>query len=142
MTKLQRIQNAALRVCTGHTKDTNAQHYHDETQVLPIETHTKMITSIYRESCRSPAHPLYDALQDPPPQRDMKRTALDVTHVTAVHSCDAPTEENTRRENKKVIHTQTVREHLAGREDHPLLQAKPPKVSSSEQELPRATRRT
>ena len=59
-----------------------------------------------------------------------------------MHSCDAQAEEETRKANKQLIHTQTVKDHLAGREDHSLLQARPPKISSSEQDLPRETRRT
>ena len=47
--KLQRIQNAALRCSTGHTKDSNNNHYHQETKTLPMSTHTKVITSQYRE---------------------------------------------------------------------------------------------
>ena len=33
--KLQVMQNAALRACTGCTHDTNIQHLHDETKILP-----------------------------------------------------------------------------------------------------------
>ena len=35
MNKLQVMQNAALRACTGCTHDTNIQHLHDETNNLP-----------------------------------------------------------------------------------------------------------
>ncbi len=31
------IQNASLRIATGHTKDTNKYHLHTESKVLPIE---------------------------------------------------------------------------------------------------------
>ena len=34
--KLQVTQNAALRTATGCTQDTNIQHLHDKTQILPI----------------------------------------------------------------------------------------------------------
>ena len=142
LSKLQSIQNAALRVCTGHTRDTNHRHYHDETQVLPIETHTRMISSIYRENCRSPDHPLHEALHDREPDRDMKRTVFNTTHVTTVHSCDTQAEDKTRKENKAKIHTQAVKEYLANQEDHPLLGAKPPKISTTEQDLSREMRRT
>ena len=72
----------------------------------------------------------------------MKRTALDVKHVTAVHSCDTETEEKTRQINKRIIHTQAVSEHLARQEVHPLLQTRPPRIHRTEQDLPRAKRRT
>ena len=37
--KLQVIQNAASRTATGCTQDTNIQHLHDETLILPIHKH-------------------------------------------------------------------------------------------------------
>ena len=35
--KLQITQNTALRIVTGCTTDTNRQHLHDETQILPMK---------------------------------------------------------------------------------------------------------
>ena len=37
--KLQVMQNAAFRIATGCTQDTNIQHLHDETLTLPIHEH-------------------------------------------------------------------------------------------------------
>ena len=37
--KLQVMHNAALRTATGCTQDTNIQHMHDETLILPIHEH-------------------------------------------------------------------------------------------------------
>ena len=140
--KLQRIQNQALRLCTGHTRDTNVRHCHEETQVLPLGIHMQMLSSIYRENCRNPDHPLNHALSDADPDRHMKTTSLDTSHVTVVHSCDRETEnERDRTLNKKLIHTETVRRHISNTPVHPLLQTTPPKVHQSEQELDRSTRR-
>ena len=36
LNKLQKIQNAALRTITGCTLDTNTQHLHSETKILPL----------------------------------------------------------------------------------------------------------
>ena len=44
--KLQVIQNAALRACTGCTHDTNIQHLHDETNILPIQKHLQLHASL------------------------------------------------------------------------------------------------
>ena len=54
ISKVQRVQNAALRCATGHTRDTNTWHLHTETQVLPLNKHMNLITSQYRESCMTP----------------------------------------------------------------------------------------
>ena len=37
--ELQVMQNAAFRTATGYTQDTNIQHLHDETLILPIHEH-------------------------------------------------------------------------------------------------------
>ena len=46
--KLQVMQNAALRACTGCTHDTNIQHLHDETNILPI--YRNMYNYMHRKS--------------------------------------------------------------------------------------------
>ena len=40
--KLQTIQNTALCIATGCTQDANTPHLHNETKVLPINTHLKL----------------------------------------------------------------------------------------------------
>ena len=47
--KLQVMQNAALRACTGCTHDTNIQHLHDETNILPIQKHLQLHASQVRQ---------------------------------------------------------------------------------------------
>ena len=142
ITKLQSVQNAALRACTGHTKDTNQRHYHEETKILPIQAYMQMTTSIFREGTRDPSHPLHSALHDPEPDRRMKRTAFDTSYVTMVHGCDREGMEAKEREiNKKTIHTAAVTNYLAAREAPPLLQRVPPEVHHSEVQLPREKRR-
>ena len=141
--KLQRVQNAALRCSTGHTKDTNNNHYHQETKVLPVETHIKMLTSQYRENMRDPSHPLHNTLTDPKPDRKMKNTAQDTDYSLVVHSCDSETDvEKDRKRNRSTIHTEIVKEHLENIGINALLERTAPNVHGSELELPRAMRRT
>ena len=56
---LQVMQNAALRACTGCTHDTNIQHLHDETNILPIQKHLQLHASQIRQKAQYPSHPLY-----------------------------------------------------------------------------------
>ena len=37
LNKLQIIQNSSLRIATGCTRDTNCQHLHEETKILPLK---------------------------------------------------------------------------------------------------------
>ena len=57
--KLQVMQNAALRACTGCTHDTNIQHLHDETNISPIQKHLQLHASQVRQKAQNPSHPLY-----------------------------------------------------------------------------------
>ena len=48
--KLQVMQNAALRTATGCTQDTNIQHMHAETLILPIHEHLQLHASQYKQT--------------------------------------------------------------------------------------------
>ena len=50
--KLQIVQNTALRIATGCTHDTNTQHQHDETNVLPIHQHLQLHASQIRQKAQ------------------------------------------------------------------------------------------
>ena len=59
ITKLQTIQNMALRIATGCTSDTNIQHLHNETNILPLNAHLKLHSSQLRQKSQHPTHPLH-----------------------------------------------------------------------------------
>ena len=64
--KLQVMQNAALRTVTGCTQDTNIQHLHDETLILPIHEHIQLHASQYKQKNTTSITPLtqtYNILQ-------------------------------------------------------------------------------
>ena len=52
--KLQVMQNTALRTATGCTQDTNIQHLHDETLILPIHEHLQLHASQYKQKTQHP----------------------------------------------------------------------------------------
>ena len=57
--KLQVMQNAALRIATGCTQETNIQHLHDETLTLPKHDHLQLHVSKYKQKTQHPSHPLH-----------------------------------------------------------------------------------
>ena len=109
--KLHVMQNAALRACTGCTHDTNLQHLHDETNILPIQKHLQLYASQVRQEAQYPSHPLH---------------------------CHYSRHKTSMRD----IHTSIVSQHLAARDNNKILRTHPPQVSSTEENLPRHTRRT
>ena len=57
--KLQVMQIAALRTATGCTQDTNIQHLHVETLILPIHEQLQLHVSQYKQNTQHPSHPLH-----------------------------------------------------------------------------------
>ena len=127
--KLQVMQNAALRTATGCTQDTNIQHLHDETLIFPY-------TSTYSST---------------PHNTNIKHIIHHIryTHNILHHSnAQKPTIFNNGRyttivkTNMRHIHSSIVSRHLATRGNNKILHTPPPHISSSEEILPRLTRRT
>ena len=80
--KLQVMQNAALRACTGCTHDTNIHHLHDETNILPIQKHLQLHASQVRQKAQYPSHPLYKYTTHNNSQRLMKPTTFNNSRYT------------------------------------------------------------
>src|SRR5207244_5025742 len=67
--KLQTTQNTALRIATGCTADTNTNHIHQETKILPLPQHLKLHASQLRQKAKLPSHPLNPLLHQAEPPR-------------------------------------------------------------------------
>ena len=141
--KLQVMQNAALRACTGCTHDTNIQHLHDETNILPIQKHLQLHASQIRQKAQYPSHPLYKYSTHNNSQRLKKPTTFNNSRYTTnipTDPCTVTTADI--KANMRDIHTTIVSQHLAARDNNKILRTHPPQVSSTEENLPRHTRRT
>jgi hypothetical protein len=79
MNKLQTVQNAALRIATGCTKDTNTQHLHEETSTLPIAKHIQLHSSLYEQKAQLPQHPLFTLTKRALKSRHLKKQSLTTT---------------------------------------------------------------
>ena len=73
-TRLQAVQNQALRVATGCLAMTGVDHLHQETKVLPLREHSTLITKQFTAACFNPSHPGNKHLGKIPPARRMKIT--------------------------------------------------------------------
>ena len=139
--KLQVMQNAALRACTGCTHDTNIQHLHDETNILPIQK--QLHASQVKQKAQYPSHPLCRYTTHNTSQRLMKPTTFNNSRYTTnipTDLCTVTTADITA--NMRDIHTTIVSQHLAARDNNKILRTHPSQVSSTEENLPRHTRRT
>ena len=141
--KLQVMQNAALRTATGCTQDTNIQHLHDETLILPIHEHLQLHASQYKQKTQHPLHPLHKHTTYFNTPRLKKPTIFNNGRYTTNIPTDPHTVTTTdTKTNMRHIHTSIVSRHLATRGNNKILRTPPPHISSSEERLPRLTRRT
>ena len=143
LTALQVKENQGLRIATGCTSDTNINHIHDETKILPIEKHLRLHSSLLRQKASHPDHPLHRLTTQPQPPRLKKKTIFNNNQYTLNIDPD-PThaiDENTIKRNMKTIHTTIVQDHLSNRPINKLLNRPPPDIDKKEETLPHSTRR-
>ena len=137
LTALQVKENQGLRIATGCTSDTNINHIHDETKILPIEKHLRLHSSQLRQIASHPDHPLHRLTTQPQPPRLKKKTIFNNNQYTLNIDPD-PThaiDENTIKRNMKTIHTTIVQDHLNNRPINKLLNRPPPDIDSTRRKL-------
>ena len=141
--KLQDMQNAALRACTGCTHDTNIQHLLDETNILPIHKHLQLHASQVRQKAQYPLHTLHRYIAHDTSKRLKKPTTFNNSRYTRNIPTDPCTVTTTDiKANMRDIHTSIVSQHLAARDNNKILRTQPLQVSSTEENLPRHTLHT
>ena len=118
-----------MRTATRCTQDTNIQHLHDETLILPI--HKQLHTSQYKQKTQHPSHPLHKHTTYFNTPR-LKNTIFNYDRYTT----NIPTDPHT------ITTITTVSRHLVTRGNNKILRTPPPHTSSSEERLRRLTRRT
>ena len=141
--KLQVMHNVALRTATRCIQDTDIQHMHDETVTLPIHEHLQLHTLQYKQKTQHPSHPLHKHTTYFNTPR-LKPTIFTNGRYTTNIRTDPPPPTTTTdiKTNMHHIHTSSVSKYLATRGNNYILRTPPPHISSSEEILPRLTRRT
>ena len=137
--KRQVMQNSALRTVSVCTPDTNIQHRHDETLILPIHKQLQLHTSQYKQKPQHPSHPLHKHTTHFNTSR-LKSSILN----NGCYTTNIPTDSHTVttpdiKTNMCHIHTSIVSMH---RGNNKILRTPQPHISRSEEMLPSLTRRT
>jgi hypothetical protein len=141
--KLQTVQNTALRIATGCTADTNIQHLHDETQVLPLDLHLKLQASQLKQKAQLATHPLHKYTTQQRAARNMKQTIFhNNNYTTNINNASTDITEQDIQRNIKSIHTTVVANYLTNRKYNKIINEPAPKINETKQTLPRGTRRT
>ena len=130
--KLQRVQNSALKICTGSYHGAGYQHVHRETKVLPLREHGKMLTQQYLAATFLPGHPGREHLDRPPPPRSRKPTMQ--TYKKDVEPCfTTPADDMAYKSAIKTIHTTAVDETLRSYPNNRVLGRNPPPLNEKEE---------
>ena len=121
--------NSALRTVTGCAQDTNIQHMHDEILILPIHEHLELHASQYKQKTQHQSHPLHKHTTYFKTPR-LKKTLI---FNNVRYTVNITTEPHTI--NITDIKTCAIYNYKIQR-------TPPPHNSSTEEILPRITRRT
>ena len=140
--KLQTVQNAALRVVTGCHSITPTDHLHDETKVLPVRSHCTLLTRQHLIKCEDQLHPNYNITRCRTTDRarqvrhDLRTESAAISHVAVMAQGGA------LKDALSAIHTEVVAESLRNLKDNVVLGGRPPPIARVEASLPRPTRVT
>ena len=136
--KLQTAQNQALRIATGCLGMSGIDHLHQETKVLPIKDHALLLTEQYVLAMHLPGHPGQKHLDRPPPERNMKPTAIDLK--PNIRPCLPIIDTPTKKKGLKRLHTKAVKNVINKYQPNRVLGSKPPEIHKDELKLKRKAR--
>ena len=134
--KLQVMQNAALRTATGCSQDTNIQHLHDKTLILPIHEHLQLYVSQYKQKHNIHHTHYTNILQHSKAKNTIFNNGRYTTNIPTDPHTFTTTDIKT---NMCYIHTSIVSRLLATRGNNKILRTPPPHISSPEEIFPRLT---
>ena len=136
--RLQTVQNSALRLATGSYTMAAIEHLHRECKILPLQDHGKMLAEQYLAACHLHGHPGQGDLGRPP-DRNLKQTYLSYKHRVA-DLIQVNDNENNYKKALKLIHTRSVSEVVARYPPNRVLGQAPPEIHPDELTLSRKTR--
>ena len=141
ISKLQTIQNSALRIATGCVRMTPIDHLHTESKTLKVEEHLNMLCSQFLATCLHSNHaslPIVTA--DPGPRR--KKQSLQTAFSDQINDLLVDGCITDIKVARKTIHTRAVREAIGSRRLNSVLSTAAPDVDEEEADLPRIARTT
>ena len=147
--KLSVVQNSALRIATGNTLKSPIPHLHDETGVLPLETHLRLCGSQFLASSLQVSHPSHQFVTLPPGPRLMRQSLQsmyleDISRLRLQDGSpvlqDGTIPDGEYPTVRRLLRSDAVSAHLSGRPHNRVLLAQPPDIDPAERLLPRAHR--
>ena len=139
-TKLAVPENQGLKIAIGCLKMAHTDHIHQETLVLPLRKHCRMLCKQFLAQCHLPGHPGAKHLNRPPDARNMKSTVLEYLPEVANFFHESPVSESTYKSAITSLHTNSVQEAISSYLPNKVLNTNPPKINPEEKKLHRKMR--
>ena len=98
--KLQTTQNTALRAITGCLPTTHQQHLHEETKILPINTHLDIIGTQFYSKILDQNHPCNRITLNPTEHRLTIPPSSPAKYYSQIYNNIPPPVSNTTRSHK------------------------------------------
>ena len=142
ITKLQRIQNKALRLALGCHTASSVDHLHHEASELPVKDHLHLLSAQFLARALQPEHPSHPFVTRQDGRRANKHTLKSKTIETVRPFLDADGKiaPGTYRSTINDIHTNAVTSAINNQAPNRVLGTRPPQISKQERRLPRVTR--
>lgn len=140
--ELEPVQNAALRTISGCVKMSDPHHLNQECEILPVRTHSTLLTDQFLLAMHQEHHPNHHQLAQPPRARPMRENILShKDNIAAILNNKQVITRNEFKVMNKQVHTATVAKTIRQYRPNKVLGSKPPSVNNAEEiTLPRRTR--
>ena len=138
--RLQVVQNSALRRITGCHSLSSIDHLHQETKILPVEQHLKLLTAHFLVQALHPSHPSHEVVNLPPGPRQMKDSVgTKVGHLVSPFLVNGVIPDGAVKSTIDRIHTDVVADTISSYSVNRVLNAPAPELNPIELSLPRPT---
>ena len=132
-----------MRTITGCTLDTNTQHLHSETKIIPLQNHLKLHASQLIQKASHPTHPLHPLTRQEAHPRYKKQSTFNnnINYTLNIPSSTQTTSHTQIKNYMKTIHTKIVHDSISSTHNK-IFSKQPPPIHESEITLDHHTRRT
>ena len=127
---IQTAQNAAFSTVTGAHKMASIDHLHQESLMLTVKDHSRMLSAQYLVNCLEEDHVCNCITTQEPRHRPMKETLHSRHHSTVLPRLGA-----SRKESLQNLHTHMVDSTIQLLAKNRVLEERPPPIADEEQRL-------
>ena len=142
ISKLQVIQNAALRIATGCPLMASVDHLHTEAEVLTVGEHLDMLCAQFLATCLQRHHPSFPTVTADSGPREKKQTLQRRYHAQVESFTGEDGAIVDAAAAREAIHHTAVEKSIRARGTNRVLGTPAPTISEEEEGLSRKTRRT